>query len=893
MLCAKCGREIMKEAAFCPYCGEKTVRGEPGTDDPVYQADVKGLLKSGKLVVYRDRTEFVSSSVQKTIFHYAGLVSVKKEWDHIDFITEDGRRESCPASRKIIHEAFLYIEQTVSPYLAQRKDRLLAQGVRYSFPSSQGFLNDGVLNLSAEQAEFRAKSGKIDVISFQDVKSVSAPAGTLDFALFGGGSRSFAIGKELKNEVLAFAAGSIAPYLAQRKEALLARGIYFSFSGPNDETVDILAGRVEYKRSAGQTEAVSFCDVRKASLYADMLELALTDGTSKSFPIDADDGNEVLAFVTKAIAPYVTARTAGFDMAFGIDERIEINEERGVFHIIRQDGREITDEWPLDALARCEWTERTELTALGSVVSGGIALFKSAAKAAGSQTASESEERISCAGVVLTIRTERGDETESVWFGIFPAGMSRTNRKYDRYLTEWSGFADYLDTRCPACELIRPVPPERPAENAAEAVSDAPETFPAANAGGEAGDGKAPAPAAYQDDLGIAKYIDGVSRFIGSCDTPMTIAFQGNRGNGENNSILGMLFERLKEQYGTDLLWVNARQILQSGSDEPLPILAGKKLVSLLSGGNSAGAKGQAENILVNLAGLVTGVIGSDSSIGKEVVGGLFNKESADPLEKLAALFSELVEARTQGENGKVILAVSGLDRLAPAKAVELLEAMRDFFDCKGCVFVIAVDYSDILSGAQERYGQSFDEARGKHFFSGLFRMSFRVPASSYNLQNYVKAKLARIDIQTEDEAELELYVSLIQHSVGREPAGIDRLFDSFLLLKNTADEEMYESKYKRLALFALLCMQTEFRDVYDYAVRMKDSVTPEFLAGLCGKPSQLWEAGPSDGSGNAAFRDFASVFANIIDLDGETAVSEAECRAFAEVLEFSSITST
>ena len=154
MLCAKCGHELIEGTAFCPYCGEKVIRTEAGAEGPVYQTDVKGLLRSGKLIVYRDRTEFVTSSVQKAIFNYTG--PVKKGWDCIEFITEDGHTESCPAGRKTVHEAFLYVEQAVRPYLAQRKDQLMAQGVRYSFPSSQGFLNDGILNISAEQAEFRA-----------------------------------------------------------------------------------------------------------------------------------------------------------------------------------------------------------------------------------------------------------------------------------------------------------------------------------------------------------------------------------------------------------------------------------------------------------------------------------------------------------------------------------------------------------------------------------------------------------------------------------------------------------------------------------------------------------------------------------------------------------------
>ena len=82
------------------------------------------------------------------------------------------------------------------------------------------------------------------------------------------------------------------------------------------------------------------------------------------------------------------------------------------------------------------------------------------------------------------------------------------------------------------------------------------------------------------------------------------------------------------------------------------------------------------------------------------------------------------------------------------------------------------------------------------------------------------------------------------------------------------------------------------FREVYDYAVRMKDHITKEFLAGLCGVSSLFESREHVSDSEKTAFQNFGNVFAQIIDLDGETEISEAECWAFTEVLEVSSITS-
>ena len=889
MLCAVCGREIAQSSAFCPYCGVKVAAAEPEPNAPVYQADVKRLLKTGKLIVYRDRTEFVTSSVQKAIFSYANLAAVKKEWDHIDFITADGRRESCPADMKCIHEAFLYIEQAVRPYLARRQNELLSRGVRYSFPSSQGMLNDGILNLSAEQAEFIGKSGKSEVVSFRDVKSVRASGGTLDFVLFDRQTKYFAVSKELRDEVLAFVTDAVAPYLAQRKAELLARGIHFSFTAPDGGTVDILADRVERRGPAGQTEAVAFEAVRTVSVAMESLDLALTDGTSRSFPIDEDAGNEVLAFVISAIEPYVRARTEGFDAAFGIDERIEVNGERGVFHIIRQSGREITGEWPLAALRSCRWEERRELNALGKVMSGGIALFKNAAKAAGNQAAAEAEERLSSAGVVLTIGAEPEARTECVWFGLFPAGLSRTNKKYERYLAEWTGLSDFLRDRCPECEQTEPAPPEpetRSPDDAAAENNAAAISREAVSGEGAAGTAGGPDSPEQQDDLGIARYIDGVSRFIGSCKTPMAIALQGNRGSGEN-SVLQILFNRLGGE--THRMWFDVRQMSQGESGEALSALIGRRLVGLLGDGDGAAGKGG--EIITNLAGLLTGMVADDSSIGKEMVGGLFNRHPEDSPEQFAELAAQKIG--TLGEGGKVVLFVDGLDRTVPARAVEILEAMRTFFDCQGCVFVIAIDYGTVLSGIRDRYGHGFEEDRARAFFDDMFKMSFRVPASSYNVSNYVKNKLEQLGVRTGDETEAELYVSLIHNSVGRDLESIDRLFTSFQLITSMADEGLYRSRYNRLVLFALLCMQTSFRKVYECLVQRRDSVTPEFLAGMCGLSPRPWSAEQVSGEETAAFEGFGGVFARIINPDGDAEISEAECRAFAEVLEFSSITST
>lgn len=876
MECTKCRREIVDGAAFCPYCGEKVAEEAK----PLYTAEVKGLLKSGTLAVYADRVEFITSNVQRMVIVYSTLVSVKKGLDRIVFMTEDGRSESCTVNRKNIHEAFLYIDKASQPYIAARQERLLTQGVRYSLVSSMG-LTGGVLNVSNEAVEFKGKAGQSETTSFREVRSAAAAMSGLELTLLDGRTKAFSLDKEVREEVAAFVREALVPYQAERKEALLAQGIYFSCLGADGGSLNIFADRAEYAQKSGRNQVLPFSKVRAVNLFGGMLEIAMVNGTARSYAVDQEVQEELLAFVEKGIRPYVEARTVGFDLSFGIDERVEVNEERGVFHIIRQGGKEITEERGMADIIRCQWVEAPLNGVIGGVLSGGMALLS--AVGAGGQ---DPDEKMGYVGVTLTLSGEEKEEPVTVRFGDFLLGMSRTNKKYGKYLGELTRFMDYLAERYPNCERVLPPPeeekplPEEPSGAAAEEHPEPVEEVPAQ-----------PVMEVMEKDLfGILRYIEGVSGFIGECSAPMTIAIQGGWGSGKN-SIMHMLSAKLGETCQEAPVWFSTWQFAQFDLGEQLPMLVGNRLIGLLGGTDNMAAKDRAIKVAKGLINLTTGIISQGGTDGQNLMDALFKDNSTDSLEKLVRDFAVQVQKRAGREKGKVVILVDDLDRLTPGKGVELLEAMRNFFDCDGCVFVVAVDHDWVIRGVKERYGRELDGVQGKQFFDKLFRVSFRVPTSGYNIQNYVKEQLERIDIQPDDR-ELGLSVSLIERSIGREPKGMERLFNSFLLLKNLADAELYQNRDRRLMLFSLLCMQSRFQAAYHALVGMKDRVTPVLLQGLQEEGTKALGLGCSSQEEEAAFRAFAGVFCDVINTGGDDGISDAESGVFARVLEFSSITS-
>lgn len=898
MECTKCGRPIGDGAVFCSFCGEKIVPTHQAGQVPIYTADVKGLLKSGKLAVYHDRVEFITSNIQKTVYNYSGLISVKKGLNRIAFVTGDGRTESCTVNKEVLHDAFFHIEKASRPYIEERKQRLLAQGIQYSFVSSMG-LTSGILNILDDRAEFTSKSGQNETVLFKDAKSVSVSLGILEFSLLGERTRTFTLDKELRDQVFDFVEKAVASCGAKRKEALLAKGIYHSFpssQGDTRGTMNIFEDRAEYITDMRPDDITFFRDVRAAQLFMGMLELSLTDGTAKSFSVEADMQNQVLSFIEDAIRPYVLDRTAGFDTAFGTDQQIEINEARGIFHILRQDGREISDPYPLSAIVRCDWEESDAPdTMLSGVLSMGMSILNGAAASGGPQSTSDTEPKIAHTGLSLTLRTEEGPRTEHIQFGIFSLGTSRTGKKYIKCIDEIERFMEYLRRSCPECALTPPdLPAPVPAQVSAPVSAPAPAQTPQTPAASDtAPDSKLSQAEDHPDSdrFGITRYIEGVTQFISECTAPMTIAIQGTWDSGKN-SIMELLSQNLKKSYPENVIAFNARQFSQPDSEKSLPMLAGRRLITQLGGGSSTPAKDRMVKVAKGLINITSGFISQGSTDGQNITDALFSDSSGDSLENLVTSFSNLVKKRIGEGAGKVIIRVDNLDSLTPAKGLELLEAIQNFADCEGCVFVIAVNHDFIARGAREKYGPAFNDRQIKNLFNTLFQISFRVPASGYDIHNYVKDKLEHIEIPAGSEAELESYVGLIRCSVGCEPQNMDRLFNSFLLLKKMAHNNLYENKDRRLMLFALLCIQTKFHDIYELMVRMKDKITPDFLSDLCGGRLQILERSDWTDDEKAEFRDFAQVFQDVISTDGDRNISVPECRVFGEVLDFSSITS-
>lgn len=336
--------------------------------------------------------------------------------------------------------------------------------------------------------------------------------------------------------------------------------------------------------------------------------------------------------------------------------------------------------------------------------------------------------------------------------------------------------------------------------------------------------------AATVDLFNINKHLDGLSRFIKACNTPMTISIQGSWGSGKT-SIMKMVEHEIEKdvipvffntwqfsqfELGNSLAFSMIKVLLNKLQDDDSFI---KHFTSVCSNALTTALKSVSiYNINVDL---------------KKCTERTVDDNYAEQIENLHQHFQEVVNRACEREHkDRVVIFVDDLDRLVPSKAVELLEVLKLFLDCKQCVFVLAIDYEVVIRGAIEKYGfasytsdkiddkeRNREYEKGKSFFDKIIQVPFKVPVAVYDIKNYLKDGFNKINLKIDDN-DLQDYIELCASSIGSNPRSLKRLLNAFLLLTFIGEGSIdLNNKDKAKLLFAALCLQQYKEKIYNLIV--------------------------------------------------------------------------
>lgn len=326
--------------------------------------------------------------------------------------------------------------------------------------------------------------------------------------------------------------------------------------------------------------------------------------------------------------------------------------------------------------------------------------------------------------------------------------------------------------------------------------------------------------AAYEDFFGIDKYIQGLSDFILECDTPMTISIQGAWGCGKT-SLMQMVQQRIKDK--VLIINFNTWQFSQFDLGNMLPFSMLQVMMRSLGGENFVSEKLYAgiKNISRFVAGTAAKTLAGVEldSFGSH---GMVSEDLASEISNLKQKLKMVIDEKLSSSSvDRVVIFVDDLDRLQPQRAVELLEVLKLFLDCKGCVFVLAIDSEVVFRGVSQKYnfGEN-DHKRCQYFFDKIIQVPFIMPVASYDMNKYIGKCLEEINISNSAD-EVEHFAKFIRYSIGTNPRAIKRLLNSYLLLTKISPENVGS-----ILLFAVMCMQYLSPELYNFIVSNRMTLT-------------------------------------------------------------------
>lgn len=318
-----------------------------------------------------------------------------------------------------------------------------------------------------------------------------------------------------------------------------------------------------------------------------------------------------------------------------------------------------------------------------------------------------------------------------------------------------------------------------------------------------------------EDLLEISKYVKGLGKFIRECQTPMSIAIQGDWGTGKT-STLNLLKKNLEaDKDKIKCVFFNTWQYSQFNMEDSLYVSFVHNLVKQC-GGNDEILRTVAAFGKLAFFKAVDWRFGTNAS---EILDG-FEKAKKDQMESVSKLqedFAKLVK-----KTGKrLVIFIDDLDRLNPEVAVELLEIIKLFVNVENSIFVLAIDYEVVVKGVRKKYGENLSEEKCRNFFDKIIQLPFKMPVERYNLTELVR-KAVQEQTHMTDEG-VNIVAEFISDVMGTNPRTIKRLVNAFFLI-NSVNEigEEAESKTKEIndvLMFCSLCIQMCLPKLYELMV--------------------------------------------------------------------------
>ena len=346
------------------------------------------------------------------------------------------------------------------------------------------------------------------------------------------------------------------------------------------------------------------------------------------------------------------------------------------------------------------------------------------------------------------------------------------------------------------------------------------------------------------DLFGIQAYQNALIKYIRLTDTPITIALQGEWGSGKT-SLMNLLRYHLCDVDSAPYfpIWINTWQysLMKSPQQAIMSILEG--IINQIGELNPNEQKWEESKrkiggLFKKMATVGTkvaaGAVGIDGGLVDELFDGGQSASTSD-ITQLKAEIAKLIDDALSKDGSKsgFTFYIDDLDRIDPPAAVEILELLKNIFDLKKCIFILAIDYDVVIKGLKPKFGEltAANEREFRSFFDKIIQLPFSMPVASYSVDSFLVDALDKIEFFTEKElADMSLAETLstiTRLSVGTNPRSLKRLTNTLALISIIYDEQYGEKSnvttLDKLINFALVCVQIAYPYIYNQLTEEPD----------------------------------------------------------------------
>jgi predicted transport protein len=449
------------------------------------------------------------------------------------------------------------------------------------------------------------------------------------------------------------------------------------------------------------------------------------------------------------------------------------------------------------------------------------------------------------------------------------------------------------------------------------------------------------------ESLGVGMYADILANFISGCETPITIGIQGDWGIGKT-SMLNMVKENLaptvRSKYQYHVIYFNTWQYSQFQQEQFLGLSILKGIMAEVQNLESLKdlRKGEEFKTAFKKFGKFVGELGNQvvhKKTGMDLKGAASGQEESSFLDndivvqirQMKDEFSDLVKVLVPNERDRLVIMIDDLDRIKPVRALEFLEAIKNFLDVEKCVFVMAVDYSVIQTGMIEKLGRSAQELQGKSYFDKIIQVPFTMPSGSYQTDKYVLSLLGwnyqaddggsyvRIEEDRErfflascrakniNKSVVDFFSNITALTVGNNPRSIKRAVNYANLLrmvvqsqwrtKPSSDKRKEWQVENAMMLYPLACMQLAWPELFEHFANEPNPSTLasmqdfDYLQQLQGMDALFKRVhNPEETKSNIT--GFIDEFISLVDVNGDGQVSMTEFSPIWQMMIDSNMTS-